>query len=313
MADGLRGEESEYHIAASCPVCELCGQFNNLMTCGACKCAWYCSKEHQVSHWKAHKKECRIKRKAIQLLEDQKGAADFAQLSSCDPARRQIDNEAEIWSGHVKSAENTHTTTYQHSGSTKVNVSGKGTLNLPEMTGPTSQHQELPKGKRVGTTPDHVSRMKKTPNGKTPVKKTSSGVPEDSEDHQTKTIAEYVVKCMNDYGICVVDQFLGDELGSKALSEVLELQEAGVLKDGELISKCDHSKKIRGDQITWTESGVDGCAYIGTLIQRLDNLIMSCNQRLGKYDINGRTKVCILNLARSLGRGGGGYFTIFFW
>jgi hypothetical protein len=40
--------------------CAMCGQlFTKLQRCSKCKQVLYCSREHQVAHWKAvHKMEC---------------------------------------------------------------------------------------------------------------------------------------------------------------------------------------------------------------------------------------------------------------
>lgn len=113
-------------------------------------------------------------------------------------------------------------------------------------------------------------------------------------DQANKTLADYVVKCLNDYGICVVDNFLSEEKGNKILNEVLELQQAGIFKEGQVVNRRDVTHKVRGDQITWVEIGDLGRDYIGLLIRKLDSLLMACNGRLSRYDINGRTKVCIL-------------------
>ena len=110
-------------------------------------------------------------------------------------------------------------------------------------------------------------------------------------DQSNKTLSDYVVKCLNDYGICVVDNFLGEEKGNKILQDVIEIQHAGSFKEGQLVNRNDTSRKIRGDQIAWVEIGDSRGDNIGVLVRKLDSLLMTCNGRLSKYDINGRTKV----------------------
>ena len=39
--------------------CELCGMYGNLLLCSGCRSSWYCSKEHQKSHWNHHREKCR--------------------------------------------------------------------------------------------------------------------------------------------------------------------------------------------------------------------------------------------------------------
>lgn len=109
-----------------------------------------------------------------------------------------------------------------------------------------------------------------------------------------KLAAEYIVPCMNKHGICVVDNFLGAEVGQSILENVKALHNTGKFSDGQLVSqKGDSTKDIRGDKITWIEGKEDGCEKIRFLMGRMDDLIRHCNGKLGNYSINGRTKVSI--------------------
>ncbi|NXX30690.1 EGLN1 protein, partial [Nicator chloris] len=114
---------------------------------------------------------------------------------------------------------------------------------------------------------------------------------------QTKSLVpqrlalEYIVPCMNKHGICVVDDFLGKELGGLVAEEVRALHHTGRFTDGQLVSqKSDSSKDIRGDKITWVEGKEPGCQTIRLLMNSMDDLIRHCNGKLGNYKINGRTK-----------------------
>uniref|UniRef100_H9GK69 Uncharacterized protein n=1 Tax=Anolis carolinensis TaxID=28377 RepID=H9GK69_ANOCA len=108
---------------------------------------------------------------------------------------------------------------------------------------------------------------------------------------------DYVVPCMNFYGICVKDSFLGEALGGQILAEVEGLNRSGKFRDGQLVSqKTVPSRSIRGDQIAWVEGQEPGCQAIGTLMARIDELIMHCAGKLGEYNINGRTKVSHVRL-----------------
>ncbi|KAL6101609.1 egln1 [Pungitius sinensis] len=106
-----------------------------------------------------------------------------------------------------------------------------------------------------------------------------------------KLSVEYIVPCMNKHGICVVDNFLGAEIGLGILDNVQALQKTGKFTDGQLVSqKSDSTKDIRGDKITWIEGREAGCEKIRILMSRMDDLIRHCNGKLGNYKINGRTK-----------------------
>lgn len=109
-----------------------------------------------------------------------------------------------------------------------------------------------------------------------------------------KLAAEYIVPCMNKHGICVVDNFLGADIGQSILENVKALHSTGKFSDGQLVSqKGDSTKDIRGDKITWIEGKEAGCDKIRFLMGRMDDLIRHCNGKLGNYTINGRTKVSI--------------------
>ncbi|CAL4236317.1 unnamed protein product, partial [Meganyctiphanes norvegica] len=51
----------EFHkkmeVLGSCGICGVSGNAVRFM-CTACRLSRYCSKEHQVAHWKIHKKMC---------------------------------------------------------------------------------------------------------------------------------------------------------------------------------------------------------------------------------------------------------------
>lgn len=104
----------------------------------------------------------------------------------------------------------------------------------------------------------------------------------------------YIVPCMKYYGICVKDNFLGQQLGDRVLQEVEMLNHSGKFRGGQLVSQRSiPSKNIRGDQIAWVEGGEPGCEAIGTLMAHVDEAVMhsSANGQLGEHVINGRTKV----------------------
>ncbi|XP_068182976.1 egl nine homolog 1 isoform X2 [Antennarius striatus] len=106
-----------------------------------------------------------------------------------------------------------------------------------------------------------------------------------------KLAMECVVPYMREHGICVVDNFLGEETGLGILEDVKALHKTGKFTDGQLVSqKGDSTKDIRGDKITWIDGGEAGCEKIHFLMSCMDDLIRHCNGNLGKYKINGRTK-----------------------
>ncbi|XP_059393730.1 egl nine homolog 1-like [Carassius carassius] len=109
-----------------------------------------------------------------------------------------------------------------------------------------------------------------------------------------KLATDYIVPCMNKYGICVIDNFLGEEFRLSILEDVRALYLTGDFTDGQLVSqRSDSSKDIRGDKITWVEGKEPGCERIAFLMSRMDDVIRHCNGNLGSYRINGRTKAMV--------------------
>ncbi|XP_076666620.1 HIF prolyl hydroxylase isoform X2 [Andrena cerasifolii] len=114
-------------------------------------------------------------------------------------------------------------------------------------------------------------------------------------------ICRNVIRDMDEYGVCVVDNFLGKEKGLAVLNEVLNMYSAGLFKDGQLVSNkagTNDLKTIRGDQITWLDGKEKQCQNIGMLISQVDAIIMRANKmrnngKMGNYTINGRTKAMV--------------------
>jgi len=112
-----------------------------------------------------------------------------------------------------------------------------------------------------------------------------------------------IIRDMDLYGVCVLDNFLGYQRGMTVLDEVLNLYNMGVFKDGQLVRNkaSNNLKTIRGDQIIWVDGREDCCKQIGQLISDVDAVVMGSNKmndngKLGNYTINGRTKVsCLKN------------------
>lgn len=107
-----------------------------------------------------------------------------------------------------------------------------------------------------------------------------------------KLVLQYIGPCMNSYGLCIVDNFLGNKIGDRILQEVKSIHQGGRMQDGELVCPTPgKNKSIRGDKIAWVGGNEQGCENIGFLLTRMDKLIMHANGRLGNYKITWRHKV----------------------
>ncbi|XP_052468401.1 egl nine homolog 1 isoform X4 [Carassius gibelio] len=152
---------------------------------------------------------------------------------------------------------------------------------------------EADKTKTVPQTP-HQQEKPTDPETKDLITRTASSEADSTTTKpQTHKLAtDYIVPCMNKHGICVVDNFLGEDMGLSILENVKALQQSGKFTEGQLVSqKSDSTKDIRGDIITWIEGKEPGCEKICFLMSRMDDLVRNCNGKLGNYSINGRTKL----------------------
>ncbi|XP_044276399.1 egl nine homolog 1 isoform X2 [Varanus komodoensis] len=286
--------------------CELCGKMENLLRCGRCRSSFYCSKEHQRQDWKKHKLICRGSAAAVAgggAAEHRSGPGDHLQ-------------------GHRSQ---------QHAlggggggGGGRDGVEGAaapGTKAATALLGkpPAADINSDENAAVAVVTNNHVSKVAleaqeqegddkeaavapAAPSGKAGLlyrdKSNLTGEASLRPNGQMKSLVpqrlalEYIVPCMNKHGICVVDEFLGKELGGQIEQEVRALHHTGRFTDGQLVSqKSDSSRDIRGDKITWVEGKEPGCKTIGKLMNSMDDLIRHCNGKLGNYKINGRTKL----------------------
>ncbi|XP_052428746.1 egl nine homolog 1 isoform X3 [Carassius gibelio] len=151
--------------------------------------------------------------------------------------------------------------------------------------------READKSKTVPQTPHQQDKTDPDLINRTESSETVSSSTTKPKPQSHKLATDYIVPCMNKHGICVVDSFLGEDMGLSILEDVKALQQTGKFTDGQLVSqKSDSTKDIRGDKITWIEGTEPGCEKICFLMSRMDDLVRNCNGKLGNYSINGRTK-----------------------
>ncbi|CAG4984571.1 unnamed protein product [Colias eurytheme] len=113
-------------------------------------------------------------------------------------------------------------------------------------------------------------------------------------------ICQRVIRDMTQYGVCVLNNFLGKERGLLVLNEVLEMYRSGIFTAGQLVSNpgSTEAQTIRSDRITWIDGKEPHCYHIGQLISLVDNIILKANKmanngKMGNYIINGRTKAMV--------------------
>lgn len=133
-------------------------------------------------------------------------------------------------------------------------------------------------------------KEKNAPTAAQSIMQTSVPKPMAEKSNQAR-VTRYVVKCLMDYGICVVDRYMGLMSGTRILNEVQNLEVMGLFQEGQLICKTGDTQTIRGDRIMWVERDSDKLKHITVLIRQLDNLLESLNGQIVPYRIKSRSKV----------------------
>ena len=243
--------------------CELCGKMENLLKCGRCRNAFYCSKEHQIQDWKRHKRMCNEAKKPL------------CQPRPPDPQLPigNVEAEREQLSIEKSTEQNSLSQNPTNTGFSELSTDGELIKDFITSEACSGTYNREPK--------EDINYIK--PNGRT-------------KPSPQKLAMEYIVPCMNKHGICVVDSFLGEETGLSVLKDVRALHKTGKFTDGQLVSqRSDSSQDIRGDKITWIEGREPGCKNIAFLLKHMDELVGHFNVKLGNYKIHERTKVSSLN------------------
>ncbi|KAK2531501.1 Egln1 [Columba guinea] len=278
--------------------CELCGKMENLLRCGRCRSSFYCSKEHQRQDWKKHKLICRGGGTAAAAA-----AGGAAEPRGGHPPQTRAHSAGAAAAGGSRAAGVAGATAAKGAAPPPPEASAEAaplTNNHiaaaaagGKAEAPAAAQSPSPSGEAVLLYRDksnlYPGGVQAGPGGAAlrPNGQTKSLVPQ-------RLALEYIVPCMNKHGICVVDDFLGKELGGLVAQEVRALHHTGRFTDGQLVSqKSDSSKDIRGDKITWVEGKEPGCQTIRLLMNCMDDLIRHCNGKLGNYKINGRTKAMV--------------------
>ncbi|XP_063299455.1 egl nine homolog 1 isoform X2 [Pelobates fuscus] len=261
--------------------CELCGKMENLLLCGRCRNSFYCSKEHQRQDWKNHKLVC--KGNKPRTIIDTNPSKPLQTSSSADTVSS--DGGLSVSSGETSKSKTL--------GSGLPEESSANTLGFGE-----SKQRELVVGGatlRAINEEDYTQTSGEAGGSSTARRADGKGkVNGQIKPLLQKLAQEYIIPCMNKHGICVLDDFLGQDLGERIANEVKALHKTGRFTDGQLVNqKSDSTRDIRGDQITWVEGKEAGCKAIRDLMNSMDDLIRHCNGKLGNFKINGRTKAMV--------------------
>lgn len=265
--------------------CSVCGSSEHLLRCARCRTVYYCSKEHQRKDWKRHKVLCKqpdcASAPSTSSSVEQKYGHTYSNESELNILPLEGSSESEILSaaGEVL-------------GETINQVLNN---NIDEKT---STEKSLKCAKTA--MPIVGENIVKPQKGLKYFPEVTLGSSAPHFEPNIDEMCRNIIQDMSDYGLCVLDNFLGDEEGNRVLAEVLNIQRKGALRDGQLVSPrgkaTEDLKTIRSDKICWVHGKEPDCEHIGYLIGKVDTIVtkankMAKNGKLGQYNIKGRTKV----------------------
>nr|CAD7574979.1 unnamed protein product [Timema californicum] len=295
--------------------CAVCGTSERLLRCSRCRIVYYCSKEHQTEHWRRHKVSCGkslidktkgfISEHGVnttQNVEIANGKVSTSDASSPDTWDLQNKGgEASSW--------NTSPITYEGSSESEI-LNARTEILSPTLDFRNSASSNSPlntqligmpcQGAECVMAPKSANGFKSFPEISLVGADSPPFLHKNSKYQQCilEEVCRNVIRDMDAYGLCVVDDFLGAEQGISVLNEVTGMYRTGVFKDGQLVSNKNTNdlKTIRGDQITWIDGKEKSCKNIGYLISIVDAIIMCANMmkdngKMGDYTIKGRTKL----------------------
>jgi hypoxia-inducible factor (prolyl hydroxylase) len=139
----------------------------------------------------------------------------------------------------------------------------------------------------------HHSERKKLV-GRRRLKSTGSSGSSSVISDDLSVLRNYVPGCLDQYGFCVIDGFIGETRGHLISDEVRALYDSGAFEDGLLTSQAHLQTAVRGDRVYWLErETADQFVNVRKLLTLCDNMFLLLRGHLGPYNITSRTKAML--------------------
>ncbi|XP_063977315.1 egl nine homolog 1 [Diachasmimorpha longicaudata] len=312
-------------VVVSSVECALCGCSDRLLRCSRCKSVVYCTKEHQKLDWKRHRAHCQKNNEhelsgdtsscfsgrlsnlsnnigeEIERIQGNSRKHEKNNSKQCHSTSTRKDSPKDTRSTSRRASKSGWISPILYEGSAEDTILGARAESLNPTLGATDTEEII-----IDNHPHHHNGMKTFP--EVSLSRDDDFLPpflhrnrNNFEEFIIDDICRNVIRDMDKYGVCVVDDFLGADKCLTVLDEVLNMYSAGVFKDGQLVSNkggAKDLKTIRGDQITWLDGKERQCPNIGMLISQVDAIVMRANKmdgngKMGNYNINGRTKAMV--------------------
>jgi len=118
-----------------------------------------------------------------------------------------------------------------------------------------------------------------------------------SLQYWVKKFSSILIEHLNKFGVCVIDNFIGEARGTRILKEVLHMEETIPFTVGTL-SQDLSNQLVRSDKITWIDAVNPPCPAIRSMLNLVDAIVLMANKtsdngELGNYKITGRTKAMV--------------------
>lgn len=272
--------------------CQFCGGVSELRRCGGCQGVFYCSREHQRMHWPAHKHVCRRAQQQHVLQQPQPAMGGV--VSQPPPLVPTPASVVAAASPPLAPSPEPSAPSVSGIAADIANYDPNDPVNQAWWNDTLSSLGLATEG--AGGADGDVTADARTQQQPCP----SSPPAQLPTSKWLQRMCGSVIHDLNTFGICVIDNFLGQERGSMVLDEVRSLYYEGRLfREGQLVSERGASGRIiRGDQIVWLEGTEPQCPMVGFLVRTLDSIITRCNRSprgglLRNYRINQRTKAMI--------------------
>ncbi|KRK02670.1 egl nine homolog 1 isoform X1 [Drosophila yakuba] len=276
------------------PRCSICSTQQQLLRCAKCKAVYYCSPAHQLLHWPDHRTECRLltrqklnssnnnKQQQLQPLPQVVASANLEGSgagANCSTAQMMTPaHQAQSWPAEVDNL---------------LNLLGQPGIQEKAAAAETEA------GQRQQQQHHHGEKSSSYQIGLADASFMGSGSERRYED-----LCRNIISDMNQYGLSVVDDFLGMETGLKILNEVRSMYNAGAFQDGQVVTNqtpdvpAVRGDKIRGDKIKWVGGNEPGCSNVWYLTNQIDSVVyrvntMKDNGILGNYHIRERTRAMV--------------------
>ncbi|GBO14115.1 Egl nine 1 [Araneus ventricosus] len=308
--------------------CEWC---MNIATsnCGNCHAAYYCCRDHQLAHWSIHKQICRKIRQSFPpvavvnpMINNTQRIDNFAPQNSWCPNNLQMSRSETLNMPSPMGASNNFSSnpsllvpekpiefqspsvdemfsSYEYSDFLSSANNFWNLFNAFDTQNVSSAEEDPEKDKAIAKISETLQET-----ASAFLNQSDNQFPEDStglmQCASLQDICENIVRDLNSFGICVLDNFIGARQGTLILNEVKNLYYKGIFKKGELVTPNPFMSKenIRSDVTTWVNGTEPECTYIGNLMRKLDVVVTTCNKLknngvLSQYRLHRRTKAMI--------------------